>query len=45
VDPQVARRYPESGVDGLFDLTWIRHDTRQIPPVLERSILSIRRRL
>jgi putative transposase len=39
------RRYLESGVDGLFDLTRARHVTQQIPPELERAILSIRRRL
>jgi hypothetical protein len=45
VDPEVARRYPESDVDGLFDLTRFHHDTRQIPPKLQRTILWIRRRL
>jgi putative transposase len=39
------RRYLESGVDGLFDLTRARHVTQQIPPELERALLSIRRRL
>jgi putative transposase len=39
------RRYLESGVDGLFDLTRARHVTQQIPPELERAILLIRRRL
>jgi transposase-like protein len=39
------RRYLESGVDGLFDLTRARHVAPRIPPELERAILSIRRRL
>jgi putative transposase len=39
------RRYLESGADGLFDLTRARHVTQQVPPELERAILSIRRRL
>ncbi len=39
------RRYLEAGVDGLFDLTRARHVNQQIPPELERAILSIRRRL
>ena len=39
------RRYLESGVDGLYDLTRARHVAQRIPPELERAILSIRRRL
>src|SRR5512147_236334 len=39
------RRYLESGVDGLFDLTRARHVAPRIPPELERAILSVRRRL
>jgi len=40
------RRYLEDGPDGLYDLTRARHHvTQRIPPELERTILSIRRRL
>jgi putative transposase len=35
-------RYLHAGAEGLFDLT---HITQRIPPELERTILSIRRRL
>lgn len=40
------RRYLEAGPEGLYDLTHANHHVVQrIPPELERSILSIRRRL
>jgi putative transposase len=40
------RRYLETGPDGLYDLTRANHHVAQrIPPELERTILSIRRRL
>jgi transposase InsO family protein len=40
------RRYLELGVEGLFDLTRANHHVaRRIPPELERTLLSIRRRL
>src|SRR3954470_16732612 len=40
------RRYLESGAEGLYDLTRDNHQVAQrIPPELERTILSIRRRL
>jgi putative transposase len=40
------RRYLEVGPDGLYDLTRARHQVAQrISPELERTILSIRRRL
>jgi putative transposase len=39
------RRYLEFGADGLYDLTRARHVAQRIPPELERTILSIRRRL
>jgi putative transposase len=40
------RRYLAFGVEGLYDLTRTsRHVARRIPPELERTILSIRRRL
>jgi transposase InsO family protein len=40
------RRYLEVGPDGLYDLTRARHQVAQrIAPELERTILSIRRRL
>ena len=40
------RRYLESGVEGLYDLTHATHHIAQrIAPELERTILSIRRRL
>ena len=39
-------RYLEGGPEGLYDLTRARHHVAQrIPPELERTILSIRRRL
>jgi hypothetical protein len=40
------RRYLAFGVEGLYELTRTsRHVARRIPPELERTILSIRRRL
>src|SRR4051812_9353770 len=40
------RRYTESGAEGLYDLTRANHQVAQrISPELERTILSIRRRL
>jgi transposase InsO family protein len=40
------RRYLQSGPDGLYDLTRANHHVAQhIPPELERSILTVRRRL
>jgi putative transposase len=39
------RRYLEFGAEGLYDLTRANHRARRIPPELERTILSIRRRL
>jgi putative transposase len=39
------RRYLECGAEGLYDLTRARHVVPRIPPELERTILSIRRRL
>ncbi len=40
------RRYLEAGPEGLYDLTRANHAVAQhIPPELERTILSIRRRL
>ncbi len=40
------RRYLQVGPEGLYDLTRARHHiAQQIPPELERAILSIRRRL
>src|SRR5262249_15720809 len=40
------RRYLESGAEGLYDLTHATHPIAQrISPELERTILSIRRRL
>ena len=39
------RRYLESGVEGLYDLTRANHRAQRIPAELERTILSIRRRL
>lgn len=40
------RRYLAFGVEGLYDLTRATHHVaRRIPPELERTILSIRRRL
>jgi putative transposase len=38
-------RYLQLGTEGLFDLTRARHVVQRIPPELERTILSIRRRL
>jgi transposase InsO family protein len=44
--PKGWRRYLESGADGLYDLTHATpHIAQRIPPELERTILSIRRRL
>jgi putative transposase len=40
------RRYLEAGPDGLYDLTRANHHiTLRLPPELERTILTIRRRL
>jgi transposase InsO family protein len=40
------RRYLQAGPDGLYDLTRANHQVaRRLPPELERTILSIRRRL
>ena len=39
------RRYQAMGVTGLYDLTRANHQPPRISPDLERSILSIRRRL
>jgi transposase InsO family protein len=40
------RRYLEAGPEGLYDLTRANHHVAQrIPPELERTILSVRRRL
>jgi transposase InsO family protein len=39
------RRYLETGVEGLYDLTRANHRAQRIPPEMERTILSIRRRL
>src|SRR2546423_2195059 len=40
------RRYLEAGPEGLYDLTRAHHHLAQrIPPELERTILSVRRRL
>ena len=39
------RRYLESGVEGLYDRTRANHRAQRIAPELERTILSIRRRL
>jgi transposase InsO family protein len=40
------RRYLEDGPDGLYDLTRANHHiTLRLPPELERTILTIRRRL
>ena len=42
----MVRRYLEAGPEGLYDLTRANHQVAQpIPPELERTILSIRRRL
>jgi hypothetical protein len=41
-----GRRYLEAGPDGLYDLTRANHHiTLRLPPELERTILTIRRRL
>ena len=39
------RRYQAQGVDGLFDVTRARHQPALISPELERTILTIRKRL
>ncbi len=39
------RRYRAMGPDGLFELTRTNDHARQLPPELERAVLSIRRRL
>src|SRR5262245_29968042 len=39
------RRYLEAGPEGLYDLTRARHVAPRIAPELERTILTIRRRL
>ena len=39
------RRYLECGTEGLYDLTRANHRAQRISPELERTILSIRRRL
>src|SRR5262249_4707340 len=40
------RRYLQAGVEGLYDLTHAtRHVAQRIAPELERTVLSIRRRL
>src|SRR5262245_531646 len=40
------RRYLEAGPDGFYDLTRANpHVAQRIPPELERTILSVRRRL
>ncbi len=39
------RRYQRLGAAGLFDLTRARHQPPHIPPELERTMISIRRRL
>jgi hypothetical protein len=40
------RRYLETGPDGLYDLTRANHHIAlRVPPELERTILTIRRRL
>src|SRR4029077_19496438 len=39
------RRYLESGAEGLYDLSRARQVVQRIPPELERTILSVRRRL
>jgi hypothetical protein len=38
-------RYLEFGAEGLYDLTRARHVVQRIPPELERTSLTIRRRL
>ena len=38
-------RHLECGTEGLYDLTRANHRAQRIPPELERTILSIRRRL
>ena len=39
------RRYQAQGVTGLYDLTRANHQPPRIAPDLERTVLSIRRRL
>src|SRR5262249_52160110 len=39
------RRYLEFCTDGLYALTRANHAPQQIPPELERTILTVRRRL
>jgi hypothetical protein len=39
------RRYLDCGTEGLYDLTRANHRAQRIPPELDRTILSIRRRL
>jgi transposase InsO family protein len=39
------RRYRQAGAEGLYDLTRATHHAQRISPELERTILSIRRRL
>ena len=39
------RHYLEYGTEGFYDLTRANHRAQRIPPELERTILSIRRRL
>ncbi len=39
------RRYQAMGIAGLYDMTHARHQPSRIAPDLERTILSIRRRL
>src|SRR5438046_545676 len=44
--PKGCRPYLEAGPEGLYDLTRANHHVAQrIPPELERTILSVRRRL
>src|SRR5262249_26448858 len=38
-------RYLQAGPNGLYDLTRARHAVPRLSPELERSILSVRRRL
>src|SRR3954449_1854644 len=38
-------RYLQAGPEGLYDLTRANHAAQRISPELERTILSIRRRL
>lgn len=41
----MVARYLEFGAAGLYDATRARHVVQRIPPELERTILSVRRRL